>query len=162
MAIHRPTSAAWAVVRRRSRDGTLAELSSLTRGGFARIVAEVLRQRGYHFVYIQPWGPTRDAPGYILAKDPEGRRVLVACWGYRAGEKVTVSELRTFTERLADHPTAELGIVVTTSSFATGAWVDGLRRRIQLIDGTDLVRLLASTTPVAPAPAPRRRLEWSS
>lgn len=157
MAVHRLGSASWALLR--TRAATLADLSSLTPGGFAQAVSELLRDLGYHYVYAQLRSANGDAPGDVLARDPNGRRVLVACRGYGAREKVSAAELRAFAERLAAHPSAEAGMVVTTASFAAGAWAHGLRRGIHLVDGSDLVRLLAATSRLAPAP--RRRLEWT-
>lgn len=80
----------------------------------------------------------------MIDEDPLGLdRVYVQAKRYAAGNAVGASEIRDFFGAL-DQFKASKGLFVTTSHFTPSAitTADGLSKRIVLVDGEQLVRLL--------------------
>lgn len=134
-------------VVRRSRGRRLAD-EALARGDarlteglswrdFERLIAEGFRRRGFQVTENRGGGPDGGVD-LVLAKD--GERALVQCKHWRASS-VGVEVVRELYGLMTAHG-AVRGFVVSSGRFSRAAREFASGRNVELIDGTELRRLL--------------------
>ena len=122
------------------------DLYNLSPRNFEKLVAELLSRQGYE---IQLTPKTRDGGRDVIARMESAfgpHLYLVECKRYSRDRPVGVSLIRAL-YGVVEAERATSGLVVTTSSFSTGAlrFRDTVKHRISLADYNDLVQWLRNT-----------------
>ena len=113
---------------------------AMTPGEFERAVADLIAPLGYTDIRVV--GGASDLGVDVVCRDRQGRRVAIQCKRYGQDNAVTSSQVQTFMGGMVAHR-ADRGIIVTTSSFTGPARTLANDHGIQMIDGTELTRMLA-------------------
>jgi restriction system protein len=128
---------------------TAENLMSLDWRQFEQLVADLFRRMGYR---VQETGRTGDG-GVDLVLEKDGLQHLVQCKQYRSwsvGEPV----VRDFYGAMAARETRCEGFIVTCGSFTEPAKLFAQGKPIKLIDGGELLGMLARVNPIKPAVNP--------
>jgi restriction system protein len=100
-------------------------------------------QQGYR--HVRCVGGPGDLNADITGTDPQGRSVVVQCKHYTPRNRIGSPTMQTFIGMAYVHHKADRAIFVTTSTYTDDARAFGRRHGITLIDGADLVRMVAKT-----------------
>lgn len=118
----------------------LGQLLALSPGEFESVVADVLRRRGFRDVRLV--GGPGDLNVDIWCRDPKGLLVAVQCKRYAPARRIGSKDIQTFVGMIFGHHEAKRGIFVTTSDYTPQARSLATERRIELVNGAALVRLV--------------------
>jgi restriction system protein len=133
--------------RRRARRARLAHLQTLgdllvlTPAEFEEAVADLFRQLGYR--NVTRTGRAGDLTADIVARDPDGRSVVIQCKRYAPGSQVGSPDIQRFIGMLITQHKADQGIFVTTAAFSRPARELAHGKALELIDGPALTARLA-------------------
>jgi HJR/Mrr/RecB family endonuclease len=128
----------WRDRRRWSTIQALEQIGELTPDEFEAFVAVLFREMGYQ---AQVSGQSGDHGVDIVLRSPEGSREIVQCkrWAQKnIGEPI----VRDFYGTLSADEEAELGYLITTSSFTQAAIEWAENKPIELINGDALVEMI--------------------
>ncbi len=125
------------------------DITSMTWQQFEQLVGEGFRQRGFE---VTEQGGSRPDGGVDLELKKSGARYLVQCKQWRA-RQVGVTTIRELCGVMTAE-SAQGGYVVTSGNFTAEAKEFAHRSRIELINGTELQRLL-KCQPAAQVPQAR-------
>lgn len=137
---------------------TRVDFAGLSEHEFEELIADLLKALGFE-VQVVPGVHERgfDIVAMHRGMDPFGaeyrQRFLVQCKHYRHG-RANLDSVQTLIEALGQPPEASTGLLVTTAQFTSPVreWVAvqvGRGKRLRLMDGTDLRRLLLQHPEVA-------------
>ena len=150
--------------RRLDSQRTIQDLYAMTWQQFEQLIADLFRRQGYR---VRETGGQSDG-GVDLILDKDGAEHLVQCKQYKAW-KVGAPRVREFYGAMAAHATRCEGIYVTCGRFTREACDFANGKPLRLIDGYELLEMLAHANNVAPAVAifmprqePRTREQASS
>jgi restriction system protein len=129
----------WRRQRRLRQTRDLGSLLSVTPAEFERRVALILARSGYRSVRVS--GGRGDLAVDITCKGPKGESVVVQCKQYALHRRVGSPEVQTFIGMAFAHHSASRGLYVTTTDYTRDAHRLAAQHRIELIDGTQLVRM---------------------
>lgn len=122
------------------RARTLGEMLALDPSQFEEFVADVLRRQS--FKNVRRVGGSGDLNADVVARDSNGRSVVVQCKRYKPGNRIGSPAIQTFIGMVAVHHKADRGIFVTTSSYTNDARRLAQQHGITLWDGGDLTRMV--------------------
>ena len=148
------TAASAGLINRRRRahrldsQRTIPDLHAMTWQQFEQLVADLFRRQGYR---VHETGGQSDG-GVDLILDKDGDEHLVQCKQYKAW-KVGAPRVREFYGAMAAHATQCEGIYVTCGRFTREASEFANGKPLRLIDGYELLEMIAQTNNVAPAVA---------
>jgi len=137
----------WTNRRRLNQQTGIESISRLSWKEFEALLCEAFRRQG--FIVEHSGKPTADG-GVDIRLSKAGAVTLVQCkhWKQRRISVTTVRELM----GVVSSERAQTGIVVTSGSFTNDATAFASRNPIRVIDGTELVQLIASAQPGATVP----------
>lgn len=134
---------------------TLDQLLALSPVGFEQHVADLLCRADFRF--LQRTQATRDRGVDLEGRDRDGRRVVVQCKRYSAGNKIGGAAIRDLAGTAQLHQ-AQRAVFVTTSNYTPDAVATASSCRIELMAGGDLIdlhqRVFPSDTVADDHPAP--------
>lgn len=115
---------------------------------FPVLVAELFKRKGYYDIYITP--DTRDEGVDIFAtkNENDGKdfievKVAISLKRYKAGSGISKSHILEIVEAIKKHE-VEKGIVITSSTFESGAIELAKTNNIEIINGKELIRELVN------------------
>jgi restriction system protein len=124
------------------------DLRSLSWRQFEQAIADLFRRQGFR---VQETGGSQPDGGVdLILRDLGGAEHLVQCKQYRTWS-VGEPKVREFYGAMAAHRTRCEGIFVTCGRFTEPARRFAHDKPIRLIDGDELLQLLASVNPESPA-----------
>jgi restriction system protein len=98
-------------------------------------------RKGYREVRVV--GGPGDLNADIIARDAQGRRVVVQCKQYAPANRIGSPTIQTFIGMVHVHHKAQIGIFVTTSSYTDAALDLARQHGLIVYDGSDLGRMMA-------------------
>ena len=139
--------------RRRSKrldwQRSIDDLRRLSPGAFEQTIADLFRRRGYRVDEVG--GAGDGGVDLVLRRDGDNSIAhLVQCKRYTSW-KVGVAEVREFYGAMAAQQSRCEGIFVTCGRYSADARAFAVGKPIRLIDGNELLAMLVSTNPIAPA-----------
>jgi restriction system protein len=126
---------------------TLDDVKRLTWKQFEELIADMYRRQGYR---VEETGAPGDGGIDLILRDRHGAEHLVQCKQYRSW-KVGAPNIRDFYGAMAARQTRCEGIFITCGQFTADARAFAAGKPIHLIDGNELMPLLASVNPVTPS-----------
>ncbi len=132
------------VRRAQVRPHTLAELLTMTPAAFSGAVAALLRAQGYTQVTLV--GEPDEQAATLVARDAQGRRVVVYCQRDDAAQRIGRRAVHKFLSRVQSEHQARVGIFVTTAGFSEPALELARQSGLIQLDGHDLGELMAKPT----------------
>jgi restriction system protein len=135
--------------RRLDSQRSLDDLRRLSPGDFEQTIADLFRRQGYR---VEEVGGAGDGGiDLILRRNGENPVAhLVQCKRY-TNWKVGVAVVREFYGAMAAHQSRCEGLFVTCGRYTADARQFAAGKPIRLIDGEELLSMLGSTNPIAPA-----------
>ena len=118
----------------------LAEIYALTPQEFEWFVRDILTDMGYRNLSVV--GGAGDLGVDIVGQDPIGRSCVVQCKRYLPGNRVGSRTVQHFLVMKNYHHKVERGLIVTTSGFTQPAIEVAKANDIELVDGSDIVRMI--------------------
>lgn len=128
---------------------TIDDVRAMNWREFEQLVADLFRRQGYR---VEETGQTAGGDGGVdlVLRDGKAAAHLVQCKHYREW-KVTLPQVREFFGAMAAHATRCEGIYVTCGQFTEDARAFAADKPIRLIDGNELLSLLADGNVLTPA-----------
>lgn len=123
----------------------------LTPTEFEQCVASVLIANGWQQVRVI--GGPGDLSADILGTDPNGMTFTVQCKRYDTRQPVGSQVVQTTLGMASLQHRTDRAMIVTTSTFTKPALELARRHGVQLIDGSELVRMAQRLPVIAPGPA---------
>jgi hypothetical protein len=118
----------------------LDEIYALTPREFEWFVRDILTDLGYRNLSVV--GGAGDLGVDIVGQDPIGRSCVVQCKRYLPKNRVGSLTVQHFLVMKNYHHKVERGLIVTTSGFTQPAIEVARANDIELVDGSDIVRML--------------------
>lgn len=132
-----------AAAHQRFLDGQIATTDGMPFREFEALVARLLRRDGWQDVRV--CGGAGDLGADVIARCPDGRRLVVQCKRYAAHNLVSSPEMQRFLGTVWHEHEADLAWFVTTSGFTTPARNLGKRRGVVLVGRRELAGWMAQT-----------------
>lgn len=134
-----------ATVRRlptsRLLDGQIATTDGMPSRQFEELVARLIRRDGWQDVQV--CGGVGDLGADVIARSPDGRRLVVQCKRYGPHNLVSSPEMQRFLGTVWHEHEADLAWFVTTGGFTTPARELGKRRGVKLVGRSELASWMA-------------------
>jgi len=133
--------------RQRELDSHVASTDGMSGQDFERLVARLLQRDGFSDVRIP--GGAGDLGADVMAKQPDGRTVVVQCKRYAVHRSVSSPDMQKFLGTCFHEHGADEAWFVTTTRFSKAASDLATRRGVRLVDRQQLAEWMAGRPAVS-------------